>query len=597
MKAKWFVLLCYFTTMSLYALSPFKVNTLSVIQNMVAGSSQSITLQLTTQVPPSSAVNIHCDFHSSSSNLTASFNQNGCTSAGGIGINSSLPATVTLTLTTASGASAPMTGTVTFTQTNGRHAKEIVNLPIAINPSSRTITFTNHCPFNVWFGISSSSIPAKNTGTIACQTNQDCSAYTYSQCVNGACGGGVCTQDNDCVNSHAGTCQVPANSPPNTTASCTYCAEDSDCLSGGKCDTANHQCFWQIPAPADASTNHYLLAPPSQGVVTSNTINIQDFSALNGYALQWGGGFAGRTNCTFSNQQLNCATASCNSSAPGDGQGGCQLGVGFSAPTTQAETTFVNIFPDTYDITLINGANIPMSMRPTPLQGVATPTAYGNPFLCGYAGGRETVQTSNGNLGGCSWNYTLPSLGYQWVDTDNNQACQQDETCTQINTAYRCGLTKNAINNNSAQMTCGSLLGIWSQNQICIQNANYSQSAIIDCTQQNLGTNSLINLLSCSGNAATSCYNVTSGSTTCCGCANWQNEGIIMPSNPDIVQQCTYPNINWTNNILSGLSWLKQACPSAYVFPFDDKSSTFTCPSNNAQSGVNYTIDFCPQIT
>jgi len=33
----------------------------------------------------------------------------------------------------------------------------------------------------------------------------------------------------------------------------------------------------------------------------------------------------------------------------------------------------------------------------------------------------------------------------------------------------------------------------------------------------------------------------------------------------------------------------KQQCPQAYSYAYDDKSSTFTCPS-----GGNYLITFCP---
>jgi hypothetical protein len=40
---------------------------------------------------------------------------------------------------------------------------------------------------------------------------------------------------------------------------------------------------------------------------------------------------------------------------------------------------------------------------------------------------------------------------------------------------------------------------------------------------------------------------------------------------------------------------MKKVCPSAYVYPFDDKTSTFTCSNNtgNAPNSVGYTITFC----
>ena len=47
--------------------------------------------------------------------------------------------------------------------------------------------------------------------------------------------------------------------------------------------------------------------------------------------------------------------------------------------------------------------------------------------------------------------------------------------------------------------------------------------------------------------------------------------------------------LHWTNIAKPGLLWLKKACPSAYTYPFDDMSSTFTCRNmiNNINS-VNY---------
>ncbi len=67
-----------------------------------------------------------------------------------------------------------------------------------------------------------------------------------------------------------------------------------------------------------------------------------------------------------------------------------------------------------------------------------------------------------------------------------------------------------------------------------------------------------------------------------------------VPTDPNYVTPCTSPNSDWVNNVLQDLTWMKQACPSAYVYPYDDKASTFTCPQNGGQSAVNYTIDFCP---
>lgn len=591
---------------SVFAAEPvFTATTKSVVQNMVANSSQDIIINLSTKVPFPSAVNVHCEFSSSNPNLTASFNNNGCTSVGGVGILSTAPVTINLTVTTSAHATGTMTGTVTLTQTNGR-SKQVISLPITVQAANRTITFKNYCPHSVWFGISSSAVPAKNKNTIACSSNHDCQDFKFSQCVNGFCGGGACRNDNDCTNTRAGTCAIV---PGASSATCSYCAQNSDCMAGSQCNVVNHQCYWINPAPANAATNHYELAQPSGGVIATNTVTIPDFSKQNGYALQWGGGFAGRTHCTFAANKLTCKTANCNTNGTGNNHGGCNLGEGLATPSTSAEVTFVSQTPDTYDVTVINGANIPVSMHPTP-GSAATPQMYNNPYLCGNAGNTANTVTNNGTLGRCSWNFNLPSPAYRWVDNDNATHCTTDATCTAINSSFRCGLTTTAIgatpSTGSSQTTCGTPLGYWTQNEICAKNQSYNPTpaGIINCTTTNIGGtgNSIINLLACTGPAAVSCYNINASSNTCCGCTNWQNQGITIPTNSTVVEQCSFPNSFWgaghtpgtTGHVLPGLIWLKQACPSAYVYPFDDKASTFTCPGNNSQSGVNYTIEFCP---
>jgi hypothetical protein len=44
------------------------------------------------------------------------------------------------------------------------------------------------------------------------------------------------------------------------------------------------------------------------------------------------------------------------------------------------------------------------------------------------------------------------------------------------------------------------------------------------------------------------------------------------------------------------LQWLKSGCPSAYTYPYDDMSSTFTCQEySNGVNSVDYIIQFCPE--
>ena len=68
-----------------------------------------------------------------------------------------------------------------------------------------------------------------------------------------------------------------------------------------------------------------------------------------------------------------------------------------------------------------------------------------------------------------------------------------------------------------------------------------------------------------------------------------------MPSFPD-TEKCKNKNPIWSERVKGTLWWLKNACPSAYTYPYDDMSSTFTCKfvEDNVNS-VNYEIAFCPQ--
>src|SRR5437762_4987433 len=96
------------------------------------------------------------------------------------------------------------------------------------------------------------------------------------------------------------------------------------------------------------------------------------------------------------------------------------------------------------------------------------------------------------------------------------------------------------------------------------------------------------------------CFNTTANpppsTTNGCGCVNWATygSGIVVPS--DTVT-CVTNNTIWTNSVLPGIVFMKKACPTAYSWPFDDKSSLFGCDDisgSHITNAVNYTITFCP---
>ena len=633
--------------------NPFVVTPSSPVQNMVAGSSQQITYSLTSNAPKSQPAIVKCTFTpDKSSTLSYSFNDAGCVS--GVGLYKGLePVEVLLTLSLPSGATSPQKGTLTFKQSNGMGYKvsHSISITVASN-AQRTVTFTNYCltplgegnntGLNVVIGISSSSTPAQSvsTSSAVCTTDSDCSPFTYSTCVKGIqgsispcesgdvncyCGGGACLQDTDCINTHAGTCAAPIGSMPGTPAACTYCALDSDCIAGATCNTNNNQCYWNLPTPKKNNVTHYQLAEYHLGSKNpdSATITIPDNTSNNGFSLQWSGAFTARTGCAYDTTHTTyhgCNIGDCNPKYAANNvytNGACEVGAGFTAPTTNAEVTFVGLTPDTYDVTIINGASNALDMYPI---GVSSPQTYHNPYLCGTPGAPFPVKTDTGTIGASRWNFTLPKHltfpinFFQLVDSAAT-SCHTTSDCTGLNPHYVCGLaatnfTYNSGSGNYGQSTCGHLLGYLTADQICGQSSNNgtataftiynaNSTAVVTCNS-NYSSNNYYQLLSCSGDAATSCYNVNGKTATCCGCTNWQNQGILVPTNPVVVSQCKYPNAYWVGTstipgVLPYLTWLKQACPSCYVFPYDDKSSTFSCPANNGQAAVNYHIEFCPQ--
>lgn len=337
-------------------------------------------------------------------------------------------------------------------------------------------------------------------------------------------------------------------------------------------------CNWKNPTPPGG--NYKVSANGG----TKNVTLIENVYPLSSTQhLVWSGVIGGRTSCTNS----GCSTADC-----GGGQGACPVGQGLKQPAQQAEPTFQQE-SDFYDITGINGINIPMSIEP---QGVSRDTV--NPYTCG-APGITTDQTSTGGtIGACSWDFVPPSNNYIWV-TNGGVNCNANSDCNQSG-GEACGLSQTNIGSNSAQKTCGIFEGYWTADQVCGINSGYSQAPYF-CT--NAATNgTFTNMYQCTGTGYNqSCYN-SSGSTTCCGCQNWQEAptNIVLPSDPTIIPQCNSTGNNsnnavWSANALPTLGWYKAACPPFYVYPFDDKSSTFSCTNNpSGINSTNYKITYCP---
>lgn len=212
------------------------------------------------------------------------------------------------------------------------------------------------------------------------------------------------------------------------------------------------------------------------------------------------------------------------------------------------------------------------------------PLDINKPYDCGNPGGREALT----GYGQCSWSFSPPSTEFVWVKEGNEGVvtCKTDMDCVDYPGTV-CGIS------SLASMTCGTPLGYWTLDQFCSENMDQKYTSI-DCHAPLPSPNegqTLWNLLGCVD--VPSCYQTASGSN-CCGCVDWQDE--INTVSP-LTEKCLYSNPNWLTDVKPTLSFMKQGCPSAYTYPYDDSSSTFVCSSFN-ENGVNtvqYSINYCPK--
>lgn len=356
------------------------------------------------------------------------------------------------------------------------------------------------------------------------------------------------------------------------------CTSDADCPTGSTCNVSGKICYYNNYGP---TTGAYLLT--ANGGTAATQIIETAASNQAGDDILWKGLISGSTQCSGS----SCANNDCQSNG---GTTSCAPGVGFQQPATEAEFTFMlagagNV--DTYDITNVNGFSMPMSM--------ATNQAASD-YTCGTPGSAN----ASGNLRACNYSgITPPTQMYYWVNLTNT-ACTAQNTCTD-NTKI-CGLAFNPGTNGFVK-NCGSFLGYWAANQICQTQPSFSSpfGDNFNCNQMlstpfPSNTYTLTQLFKCSPPSSTaplfnSCYLSYSGYSStqlqqCCGCTDWA--GIANPSEACPIGQ-TDPQ--WTSYVLPTIQWMKQACPTSYSYPYDDKASTFQCTSSAA---TQYTITFCP---
>ena len=452
-----------------------------------------------------------------------------------------------------------LTAELPYTGTGSPAMVSTMGTEVTALPTQRTITVINQCTFPVWFSFNGAAL----------------AGYTDSNC------------------------------PPGTSAG------------------PSNTCFWNNPPP---SSGTYELTA-SGGTATAI------IPAYNYGGTQWSGNISASTLCSGT----SCVQADCGNFVTGNPTS-CLVGQGFSQPATQAEITMNATAADSYDVEVINGFHIPISMKPVYYNsgGTTIPATWNN-YACGTAGEEDgAVSTPNG-FGACNWstssvkipsptNGTGLSSGYYWV-APNGAPCDitsATDQCSTTTTGELCGLSIDR-SDNILKPTCGLFYGYWSADQVCSYSGLSSTvNTFFQCSQA-LPTAppnpsptdvyfpanaTLYDLMRCkvpTGDVNplyNSCYLTYSNSyttgqiNTCCGCADWwnvRNNGTLIPSNSNTQSCGTQIDPQWQQNIQPKIQWMKAACPSAYTFPFDDKTSTFGCSNNlpSQPNSVGYIITFC----
>ncbi|MDX1997890.1 MAG: thaumatin family protein [Thermoanaerobaculia bacterium] len=416
-----------------------------------------------------------------------------------------------------------------------------------------------------------------------------------------------CLSDSNCPTQAKGSC-IGA-SPPNAGV----CGCTGGCGAISTCNPADSFCHWNGPSILSGSID----------MATGSTTKLCFPAAQTGMAIQWSGTLFARTGCSST---APCQTGDCGAS-PSTSQ--CPLAKGGAPPATLAEFTLSNpattgAGPDFYDVSIINGINVGVTMAPNAGTFSADPT---DPYSCGAPGNPEAA----GKLSACSWQITpivskvdqapflrnVAPTSFQAAgkcpngsapNSLGNCACTTDTDCAP---GPVCGLAMNASTSAQFAQVCGTAIGWWTADQICGASAPVAPfGAPLQCgtsfSNSDGSTSTYTNLFACTQPSgatnpeqAQSCY--SSGAVTdCCGCATsasadhqaWPT--VLSPSFGGPDNGCFNNNPTWVSVAQPWLVFLKKACPTAYTYPFDDATSTFTCSNSSGQAAPSYTITFLP---
>ncbi len=469
---------------------------------------------------------------------------------------------------------------------SGLETLTITPLTLTVQPQKtaiRTITVTNNATESIALGITQGGANAYISPT-------QIAVLPAAPNANTAPGGGS-------------QCGITANNQ-------NACPIGSTCLQGGESvipgQNAPYYCYYdqpQVSCVNGSCLNQYQLLPG--GIAKISISGSSGESDPTG--IIWSGNYFARTKC-------NATTGICENATCVGKAGGliCGPGVGGSpGVNTLSEVTFGRL--DYYDVSIINGINFAMEFGPGSLPA--------DKYTCGVAGNKNSGKA--GGLTISPWNITPESINvypfpngksitgesnsyYRWVSYESNpQSCLIDSSCTNSN--YKCGfivqtpenaarITESTIPINESTTTytryCGKPIGWLTADTIYGFEPSTPYTSTLPFNFGEIftfspalpsGQNSVSvgDLLQCANNTYSPYGSIPAGAygntVLACGGVNWQSLGVTsyITKTPQAV------NNNWVNNVQPTITWMKHDCPTCYTFPFDDVSSTFTCPADN----------------
>lgn len=303
--------------------------------------------------------------------------------------------------------------------------------------------------------------------------------------------------------------------------------------------------------------------PSNQGVCAENQIDngsgrcfwfLKDHPKTLQSGRKWSIKLDSENEHVFSGHIWGVKQGSMELSCP---SGECHPWVGPRGAVTKAEFTLSKSGTDFFDTSVIEGANIPLAMYPIDVE-----TDPNDRYKCGVAGE-------------CRWKFDPEPELKKYVtqvvvDPSRQKMCDKDSECSSGET---CGATFGQSPPNYG--VCGTFNGYASAHMSCV---SASIGAPFFCEENS-------DVISCMGDYNLSGYNQPKG-TKVCGCPDWEEFGIDAPTHVP----CETTDKNWEEKSLPFLKFLKKGCPMAYVFAYDDMSSTITCSTS-----TRYRIEFCPK--